>query len=255
MPTVICPECSKQLAVSDMSRKFAICPYCGAQVKININVNYNFNYSKSEHTEHIVDEAKIKNAENVNRVIGVFTAPFEEHRRAQEAQEHRIQEEQERIRAEQRERKEKIMHGQYSFKEMLVDFMQSRQGKGVLCFALAILLSLVMMVWGAWMEENKAHQARLDALEQEKQYAAHLALNQGQIPEFDSSTDARTFVRDAKSHGFVNVTSEAVPDLVFGINNKEYEIIEVLVDGAPDYSPSTWYPLDTDIVVRYHARR
>lgn len=266
MAIVICPECKKQLAVSDPARKFAICPYCGAQVRLNINVNYNFNYSKSEHTEHIVDEAKIKNADNVNRVIGIFATPFEE-RRAQKDHERQMEENQQRmlenymrdqqqcLQEEKRVRKEKIMSGQYSFKEMLVDLMQSQQVKAILFFCIGVAILLGSLAWGEHEDKLKAHQAELDALEQEKCAAAHLAMNQAQIPEFDFTIDARTFVRDLKSRGFVNVSSEAVQDLVFGIGSKEYEIIEVLVDGAPDYSSTAWYPTDTDIVVRYHAYR
>lgn len=244
MATVTCPDCGKHLIVADPSRQFMFCEYCGA--KINLNINVNLSYSKTEHVERVVDEAKVKTANNVGKVIDVVASSIEEQNR-------RVQEEQERVQAAQHDRKEKIMSGQYSFKEMLVDFMQSRQGKGTLCFAISIVLCLVLLVWGEHDEKIKAHQAELDALEQEKRAAAHLAINQAQIPEFDSTIDARTFVKNVKSQGFVNVTSEAVPDLILGINDKEYEIIEVLVDGAPDYSTDTWYPTDTDIVVRYHT--
>lgn len=244
MATVTCPDCGKHLIVADPSRQFMFCEYCGA--KINLNINVNLSYSKTEHVERVVDEAKVKTANNVGKVIDVVASSIEEQNR-------RVQEEQERVQAAQHDRKEKIMHGQYSFKEMFVDFAQSRQGKGLMLFTLAMVMAFGMMVWGEHDEKIKAHQAELDALEQEKRAAAHLAINQAQIPEFDSTIDARTFVKNVKSQGFVNVTSEAVPDLILGINNKEYEIIEVLVDGAPDYSPDTWYPTDTDIVVRYHT--
>ena len=39
MPTVICPECRKQVTISDTSHKFSICPHCGAQVRISIVAN------------------------------------------------------------------------------------------------------------------------------------------------------------------------------------------------------------------------
>ena len=71
--TVICPECGEKLIIADTSRPFVFCQCCGTKIKVNVNVN--LNYSKSEHTERIVDVAKIKNAENANRVIGVFASP------------------------------------------------------------------------------------------------------------------------------------------------------------------------------------
>lgn len=262
METVICPDCGKQLTVTDPGRQFMFCEYCGAKINLNVNVNVNLNYSKSEHTERIVDEAKIKSADNVNRVINVFAAPFEEHQKAKERA--RLEEEEEdRQEAEEskraaeakRERKEKIMKGEYSFKEMLVDFAQSDASK----FLLWVVFMLVIAFGGsAYIKHSNAerrHQEKLDALAYESAAASHLAMGQASIPDFSSSDDARTFVKNLKERGFVNVTSEAVPDLIAGINNKEYEIVEVLVDGAPDYKPDAWYPTDTDIVVRYHTYR
>lgn len=262
MTTVQCPECGKQLIVADPSRQFMFCEYCGTKINLNVNVNLNLNYSKSEHTERIVDEAKIKNADNVNRVIGVFATPFEEMHKAkerarlEEEEEDRQEAEEARRAAEaKRERKEKIMRGEYSFKEMVVDFVQSKGGKAILAIIAYFILVFVVFGYLDRNEKDRAHQAKLEALEHEKAAASRLAMGQASIPDFSSSDDARTFVKKLKSSGFVNVTSEAVPDLIAGISSKEYEIVEVLVDGAPDYEPDAWYPTDTDIVVRYHTYR
>lgn len=262
MATVTCPECGKQLIVSDPERKFMFCEYCGAKVDLHVKVNVNINYTKSEHTEHIVDEAKIKNADNVNRVIGVFATPFEEMHKAKERA--RLEEEEEdRQEAEEakraaeakRERKEKIMRGEYSFKEMVVDFVQSDGGKLILFVGAWLIISFSWLGHLHNQSEARSHQAKLEALEHEKAAASRLAMGQASIPDFSSSDDARTFVKKLKDSGFVNVTSEAVPDLIAGISSKEYEIVEVLVDGAPDYEPDAWYPTDTNIVVRYHTYR
>lgn len=50
-----CPKCGAKILFEDANAKVIQCASCGAQVRVNINVNYN--YSKSEHTEHIVDDA------------------------------------------------------------------------------------------------------------------------------------------------------------------------------------------------------
>lgn len=97
-----CPKCGAKILLEDANAKVVQCASCGAQVSVNINVNYN--YSKSEHTEHIVDDAKIKQAQNVDRVINLFASPIEERRAKKKAEEERIQreaEEAERIRKEQ----------------------------------------------------------------------------------------------------------------------------------------------------------
>lgn len=97
-----CPKCGAKILFEDANAKVIQCASCGAQVRVNINVNYN--YSKSEHTEHIVDDAKIKQAQNVDRVINLFASPIEERRAKKKAEEERIQREAdqaERIRKEQ----------------------------------------------------------------------------------------------------------------------------------------------------------
>ena len=252
MNTIVCPKCGKTLTVSDPSRTFVFCEYCGT--KINLNVNVNLNYSKSEHTERIVDEAKIKNAENVNRVIGVFASPFEAHQRTkaaekrQEEEWEREQQEAEKLEEEKKRiRKEKIMNNQYSFKEMLIDFSQSDTVKFFLGLALIGAIGLGFSSYIGYQNAARKHQEELDALKQESIAASRLSMGQASIPEFSSEDDARTFAKNLKDRGFVNVTTEAVS----GHRGDEFQIIEVVVDGAPDYSPNTWYPTDTDIVVRY----
>lgn len=86
-----CPKCGAKILLENANAKVVRCASCGAQVRVNINVNYN--YSKSEHTEHIVDDAKIKQAQNVDRVINLFASPIEERRAKKKAEEERIQRE------------------------------------------------------------------------------------------------------------------------------------------------------------------
>lgn len=246
MNTIVCPKCGKSLTVADPSRSFVFCQYCGT--KININVNYNFSYSKSEHTERIIDEAKSKSADNVNRVINIFAEPIEKAREearreeAEEAEEERRQKEAKRI------RKEKIMNGQYSAKEAVIDFFQS-DAKYLLLLGIMFLFSLGWLISAEHKSEVRKHQEELNAIKQEEIAASRLSMGQASIPEFSSDDDARTFAKNLKDHGFVNVTTEAVS----GHKGKQYEIIEVVVDGAPDYNSNTWYPTDTDIIVRYCA--
>lgn len=264
--TITCPSCGKELTVTDPDRKFTFCEYCGTKIDLDVKVTVNLRYSKSEHTEHIIDDAKIKAADNVNRVIGIFASPIEE-RRKEKAEAKRQEEEEEREearldaeetkRAEEakRERKEKIMKGEYSFKEMLVDLFQSDFGKLLLFAILGLALTFGYIRYFSHQSDLREHQEKLDALAYESAAASRLAIGQASIPKFSSSDDARTFVKTLKDRGFVNVSSEEVPDLIAGISSKEYEIVEVLVDGAPDYQPDIWYPTDTDIVVRYHVYR
>lgn len=102
MAVITCPECGAKLLIEDANAKTIRCASCGAQVHINVSMNYS--YSKSEHTEHIIDDAKVKAAENASRVIDIFASPIEERRAKKKAEEERLQreaEEAERLRKEQ----------------------------------------------------------------------------------------------------------------------------------------------------------
>lgn len=100
MLTCTCPNCGKTLEIKDASRDFMFCEYCGAKIQIRINVNATYSYSEhketSTHTEHIVDDAKIKNAENINRIIGIFASPFEAYHAKKEKERKEAEEEAER---------------------------------------------------------------------------------------------------------------------------------------------------------------
>lgn len=71
-----CPNCGANLSFDDSSRDYAFCEYCGAKIDLMDKRTY--------HTEHIIDEAKIKNAENVSRIVNIFAAPVEEKQRQKE---------------------------------------------------------------------------------------------------------------------------------------------------------------------------
>ncbi len=55
MRAFICPQCGAQLSLHDMEREFAFCEYCGQRIDLADH--------RTVHTEHYVDEAKLKEAE------------------------------------------------------------------------------------------------------------------------------------------------------------------------------------------------
>ena len=71
-----CPNCGANLKVTDDDREFMYCEYCGARIDLADR--------RTVHTEHIIDDAKIKNAENVSRIVNIFAAPVEERQRQKE---------------------------------------------------------------------------------------------------------------------------------------------------------------------------
>lgn len=253
MSTVICPKCGKSLTVNSDDGDMIFCEYCGTKVNINVNFNFNYNYSKSEHTERIIDDAKIKAAENVNRVIGVFASPFEERRKAKEEQKRKEEEEARKREEAQREAQERarIRNARVAAfckahpKELLITIMAS-------CIALIAGVSL-WNVSNAHQAELAAHQAELARLEEEKIANSHLAMGEVKMPDFSKTGDYRNVVKALKDAGFTNVYAEGKGDMILGIFETENYIDEITVDGAPDFETNTWYKIDTPIVITYHS--
>lgn len=273
--TVTCPECGAKLLAEDTSVDSATCPYCGAQVRVNVNVNYNFNYSKSEHTEHIVDDAKIKAAENASRVINIFASPFEERRAKKKAEEERIQreaEEAERLRKEQEVRdaeeariykewasKQREKHARQAGRAIAkgINYYKANKKKCLIAFALVIALLAGGNIYSSaskkHAQELAAHRAELARLEEERIANSHLAMGEVKMPDISRSGDYRNVVKQLKDAGFINVNAVGKGDLLLGILDTENDIIEITVDGAPEFETDIWYTMDVPIVITYHS--
>lgn len=267
-----CPKCGAKLLVEDSGTKITQCACCGAQVRVNINVNYN--YPKSEHTEHIVDDAKIKAAENASRVIDLFASPIEERRAKKKAEEERIQreaEEAERLRKEQeaKEAEEERAYKEWASAQMEkgarkfgrsiakdINFYRANKRK---CNIAILLLIVCLIFYGGYSSSNQkhqqaltAHQAELARLKEEEIAASHLAMGEVRMPSISMDDDARDVMKQLRDAGFENVVDQPKHDLILGNNHSQYDIIEITVDGAPSFETEQWYPLDTEIVVSYH---
>lgn len=69
MRACTCPNCGAQLKVDNDDREFIYCEFCGTRIDLVDR--------RTVHTEHIIDDAKIKNAENISRIVNIFAAPVE----------------------------------------------------------------------------------------------------------------------------------------------------------------------------------
>lgn len=277
MQTIKCPKCGAQLLVEAPTEEFLTCEYCGTKIKLGINVNYNFSYSKSEHTEHIVDDAKIKQAQNVDRVINLFAAPIEERLAKKKAEEERIQreaEETERIRKEQ-EAKDAEEQRAYEEWASAQHEKHARQAGRMIAKAInyyranerKILISVVLIVTllacrGVYdsirqkqEQELAAHQAELARLKDEEIAASHLAIGEVKMPEIEigMATDYRIVKQDFENAGFINIATEPVVDLTNTTTKRYNSVIEVTVDGVPRMNVGEWYKVDVPIVITYHT--
>ena len=59
-------------------------------------------------------------------------------------------------------------------------------------------------------------------------------------------------IEDFEKHGFTNIKTEAIDDLIFGWLTEDGEVEKVTVDGDEDYSADTWVAADVEVVIYYH---
>lgn len=60
-------------------------------------------------------------------------------------------------------------------------------------------------------------------------------------------------VEDFTEHGFTNIKTEPIEDLILGLFTKDGEVEDVSVGGDTEYSPDKWVPADTEVIIRYHT--
>ncbi|OON96110.1 MAG: hypothetical protein ATN32_01005 [Candidatus Epulonipiscium fishelsonii] len=60
-------------------------------------------------------------------------------------------------------------------------------------------------------------------------------------------------VKDFKDHGFTNIKTKAIDDLIVGWLTKDGEVKSVSVDGNIGYLTNDLYPSDVEVIVTYHT--
>ena len=270
-----CPKCGAKILLEDANAKVIQCASCGAQVRVNINVNYN--YSKSEHTEHIVDDAKIKQAQNVDRVINLFASPIEERRAKKKAEEERIQREADQAERICKEQEAKDAEEQRAYEEWAsaqhekharqagraiakaINYYRANERKILISVVLIVALLACRGVYDSVNQKQEqelaAHQAELARLKDEEIAASHLAMGEVKMPEIEigMATDYRIVKQDFENAGFINITAEPVADLTDTTTKRYNAVIEVTVDGVPRMNVGDWYKVDVPIVITYHT--
>ena len=253
-----CPNCGAQLKVIDDDREFMFCEYCGTRVDL---ADY-----RTVHTEHIIDEAKVKDAEAkiknaeakakhaeakmkkaeaFSRFADAFASPFEaarDKRLAEEAMERQLKEE---ARIQQEKAKEANAH----FKLSLIvlagkafQYIGKHPKETLTAFAI-----IIVIVSGASFFSN------VNAEHKASSTAARIEMGEVQYPEISSTTvDYRDIQKELRDAGFTNITLIPVHDLRATEYYRENRIIEVTVDGAPTPKKNGWYSADVPIIIKYH---
>lgn len=241
-----CPNCGSNLNFDDDGREYVFCQFCGTKIDLMDE--------RTIHTEHIYDEARVKNADSIHRIVDIFASPFEDYRRKKaekEAREAREAEEaREAAKAAQAQSQENMEAFETAFIAGLgwcIRFAKTHRSETLAAIAgLAVLFALFT---------GSSHISEVKKQKQAESIAAsHTAMGEILYPSgAGSSGDYRNTYKKLKDAGFTNVTAEGAGDLFFGILETENDIIEITVDGAPDFEKNTWYPSDTPIVIKYHS--
>lgn len=65
--------------------------------------------------------------------------------------------------------------------------------------------------------------------------------------------DYQDVIEDFEEHGFTNIQTEELDDLITGWLTKEGEVEDVAINGDTDYSADKWVPADSEVLIRYHV--
>ena len=79
---------------------------------------------------------------------------------------------------------------------------------------------------------------------------------QSQAPEKAKDQAGRHYeevVADFEEHGFFNIKTIAIDDLVFGWLTDDGEVESVTINGIDDYKEDEWYPSDAEVLIEYHT--
>lgn len=230
-----CPNCGSNLNFDDDKREYIFCQYCGAKIDLMDQ--------RTVHTEHIVDDAKIKNAESIHRIVNIFASPFEDYRKKKQEKEAQ----------EAREAKEAAEAAEAFETACIVglawciNFIKHHKEESIAALvAIALLVSLAFA--------SSQSDARKKAIQADLAASSHIAMGEVQYPEDAyTSGDYRNTYKKLKDAGFTNITLDPAEDLIFGFLETENDIIEITVDGAPSFEMGEWYPANIPIVISYHS--
>ena len=260
MATITCPECGKKLHITDSRRDFVFCEYCGAKIEIAPFVRNAAEPSEPAEPAEKRDCGHTA-ADFAYRLVDAFASPFEEWRTKKRAEEERKQREAEAAESkkqEQQAREEADARAYAEYRSAQNEKYARQVGKSVAkainyyrantkkCLIAGGLVLVLLISAGVsssnskrHAQEQAAHSAELARLEEERVANSHLAMGEVMMPVISDYGDYRNIVKQLKDAGFINVTAEGKGDMILGIFETENDVIEVTVDGAPDFKEAS----------------
>lgn len=102
----------------------------------------------------------------------------------------------------------------------------------------SVLIAFVMIITLAGCDSSEDH------------------VGEAKTPSGSEALKGQTYqdvVKKFEEHGFTNIKTEKLEDLITGWMTKEGEVEKVSVGGDESYSPDRWIANDIEVVIAYHA--
>lgn len=124
------------------------------------------------------------------------------------------------------------------FPFMLMHLIWKKMSKNVRIAV--IILFVIFSVIGAFSEDNQPNEH----------------VGEAKMPSDSISfegDDYHDVVYEFEEHGFMNIKTKALEDLITGWLTEDGEVESVSVNGDVDYSQNIWYPNDVEVIITYHT--
>lgn len=250
-----CPNCGANLGFDDDGHEYIYCQFCGTKIDLMDYRTKHVEYTV--HSEHIYDEARMKNAESIHRIVDIFASPFEERKRKKQEQEERIRREEEEAEREAERRREEEKARQQENDEAFDEFAS---GLGIfLAYCIKYskahpqqLIAIAAVILAIFA--GGAYSSHVSEMREAASVSSRIEMGEVQYPYISSTYDDCYDAYDKFIEaGFTNVSLSQVNDLNSNESYKENRIIAITVNGLPSDDADDWYPSNAPVVIEYHA--
>jgi len=86
--------------------------------------------------------------------------------------------------------------------------------------------------------------------------AAFLRIGKATVPDSSNALKGQNYsdvVKQFKKAGFVNIDTEAQPDIVIGLLVSDGDVAEVAIDGKTSFDEGDKFSRSAEVIVRYHT--
>ena len=237
-----CSKCNSKLSVDARLDKI-FCQYCGAKYLIEHSIDSNdelhaaVKYLKEDKT---VNQSVGKSiTDSAGKSVHTLSELWRERKQKKIVEEKRRQEEEKRRQEEERMWQEAEKKRKKERRKKILNQILNRKYLKRNLWILGVSL-IVILVLGSMVE-----------LPEPPDHTGEASAPSGSIHQ--EGRNYSEVIDDFEEKGFVNIKTEKIDDLLFGLFTKDGEVESVMIDSSEDYSPGTWYPNDVEVIIYYHT--